>query len=247
MGTITEQLSLLAAHCQIAIDQSGPLILGLFMVGLVGSVSHCAGMCGPFVLAQAAARSSSGGPRLARIIGPALLPYHLGRGTTYVALAMLLAAPIGLLGALPHLNWLPAAMLLIAAMLFLIQALRAAGLLRGGTDMAAPAGLLGLARGLFARPLGWRGYALGVVLGFLPCGLLYSALGAAAATADPVAAGFGMLGFVLGTMPMLIGIGMLGHGAAAHWRGLAAKALPVIAGVNAIVLLAMAWRVSGFA
>jgi sulfite exporter TauE/SafE len=85
------------------------------------------------------------------------------------------------------------------------------------------------------------------VLGFLPCGLLYSALGAAAATADPIAAGAGMLGFVLGTMPMLVAIGLLGHGATTYWRDLAGKAMPVIAAVNAVVLLAMAWRVAGIA
>ncbi len=70
-------------------------------------------------------------------------------------------------------------------------------------------------------------------------------MGAAAATADPVAAGAGMLGFVLGTLPMLVAIGLLpGHGAAAHWRDLARKAMPVIAAVNAVVLLTMAWRIA---
>jgi hypothetical protein len=44
---------------------------------------------------------------------------------------------------------------------------------------------------------------------------------------------------------MLVAIGWLGHGAAAHWRDLARKAMPVIAAVNAVVLLAMAWRVAG--
>jgi len=54
-----------------------------------------------------------------------------------------------------------------------------------------------------------------------------------------------MLGFVLGTMPMLMAIGLLGHGAAAHWRDLARKSMPAIAAVNAVVLLGMAWRLSG--
>jgi uncharacterized protein len=33
---------------------------------------------------------------------------------------------------------------------------------------------------LFADPRGFRGWALGLALGFLPCGFLYSALAAAA-------------------------------------------------------------------
>lgn len=230
-----DALTILVAHCQTAVQANAPLILALFMAGVVGSAGHCAGMCGPFVLAQVGARAG-----FSRLRGAALLPYHFGRATTYIAIGVMLATPIGLVSRLEPLRWIPAAMLAAAAVLFLLQALR------GWNLLGAPAPrFLGLARGLFARPFGVRGYALGVVLGFLPCGLLYSALGAAAATADPLAAGAGMLGFVLGTTPMLVAIGFLGHGAATHWRDLARKAMPVIAAVNAVVLLAMAWRIAG--
>ena len=232
-----DSIALIAAHCQVALRDNAPLILALFMAGLVGSAGHCAGMCGPFVLAQVGARVGFG-----RLGGAALLPYHIGRGTTYIALGMLLAAPIGLLSRLEPLRWIPALMLVAAAALFLLQALRGWNVIGSGVP-----GFLQHAGGLFAKPLGWRGYALGVVLGFLPCGLLYAALGAAAATADPIAAGAGMLGFVLGTIPMLVAIALVGQGAAAHWRDLARKAMPVIAAVNAVVLLAMAWRIVGIA
>jgi hypothetical protein len=45
-----------AAHCVATVEQHGNLIVALFLTGLLGSVSHCVGMCGPFVLAQAACR-----------------------------------------------------------------------------------------------------------------------------------------------------------------------------------------------
>ena len=32
-----------------------PLLLAMFLMGLAGGATHCAGMCAPFVLAQAAA------------------------------------------------------------------------------------------------------------------------------------------------------------------------------------------------
>jgi sulfite exporter TauE/SafE len=240
-------LSLFAAHCQAALDRSGSLIPALFLLGLVGSASHCAGMCGPFVLAQVGARSKAATePGLRRLAGLALLPYHVGRASTYVALGTLLAAPIGLMAELPRLRWIPAAMLLLAACLFLVQALRSWGII--GRTVPRPSGLgfWRFAGDLFARPIGLRGYALGVILGFLPCGLLYSALVAAAATADPLAAAFGMFGFVLGTVPMLVAIGLLGQGAASRWRSLARQALPLVSTLNALVLLIMAWRLAGF-
>jgi len=245
---VSDQLIILAAHCQAAITTSGPLMLALLTAGFVGSAAHCAGMCGPFVLAQVGARGNGAahgvGLGLQRAAGLVLLPYHLGRATTYVLLGAVLAAPIGLGVKFGELKWLPAAMLFLAAALFLWQALRSWRILPA-PRIGAPGGLLQMAGPLFVHPAGWRGYALGVVLGFLPCGLLYSALGAAAATADPLAAAIAMLGFVLGTMPMLIAIGLLGQGAAVHWRGLAQKALPFVAAVNAVVLVFMGLRFGG--
>jgi hypothetical protein len=48
-------------------------------------------------------------------------------------------------------------------------------------------------------------------------------------------------------MPMLMVIGLVGYGAISQWRDLARKALPLISTMNAVVLLVMAWRLSGMA
>ncbi len=92
-----------AAHCVATVEQHGNLIVALFLTGLLGSVSHCVGMCGPFVLAQAACRlegiPASGMREWHRLSGGALLPYHLGRITTYAAMG---GAVGGLLGLLPQ-------------------------------------------------------------------------------------------------------------------------------------------------
>ncbi|HJS32306.1 MAG TPA: sulfite exporter TauE/SafE family protein, partial [Alphaproteobacteria bacterium] len=75
------------------------LIAALLVAGLIGGFAHCAGMCGPFVLGQVTA-GLSGAPERAervfgRMAGAALIPYHLGRLTTYSALG---AAAGGLTG-----------------------------------------------------------------------------------------------------------------------------------------------------
>ncbi|MBC7801099.1 MAG: hypothetical protein H7Z10_10790, partial [Gemmatimonadaceae bacterium] len=56
------------------------LMLALFVMGLAGGATHCAGLCAPFVLAQSAAVAHAGpgldlgGTVLRRLSGAALLP-----------------------------------------------------------------------------------------------------------------------------------------------------------------------------
>lgn len=218
----------------------------MFLAGLIGSVSHCAPMCGPFVLAQTGepmARRRVGSGELRRLAGAALLPYHTGRAVTYVLLAVLLSLPLQLMSQLPQLSFIPAIALLLGALLFLVLAFRGLrGTLESGLFGAGIGTKLGgIAKPLFAKPWGWRGVGLGLVLGFLPCGLLYAAIGAAAATSNPLAAAMSMAAFTLGTFPMLWLVGYLGGWAQRKWHKLMRPVLPAIALLNAIVLGGMAW------
>ncbi|MBN2752832.1 MAG: sulfite exporter TauE/SafE family protein, partial [Rhodospirillaceae bacterium] len=70
-----------AAHCVAVVEEHGNLIVALFLTGLLGSVTHCVGMCGPFVVAQAACRLE-GIPATEmrewhRLKGGILVPYHV--------------------------------------------------------------------------------------------------------------------------------------------------------------------------
>ena len=241
-------LSLALAHCKAIAIGHGPLLLSMFLAGLVGSASHCAPMCGPFVLAQTGetmARLPVGSGELRRLGGAALLPYHAGRAITYIVLAVLLSLPLQLTARLPELRWIPAIALLLGALLFVLLGVRGlrgsleSGLL-GGAGVGARLGQM--ARPLFANPWGRRGVGLGKLLGFQPCGLLYAAIGAAAATSDPVAASLSMAAFTLGTFPILWLVGYLGGWAQRRWSTWARPVLPAIALLNAIVLGGMAWN-----
>ena len=72
---------------------------------------------------------------------------------------------------------------------------------------------------LTARPqAGWRGsFLLGVLLSGLPCGLLYGALVAAAAAGSALAGALAMAAFALGTVPALVGVGLLGRFFGRRW------------------------------
>ena len=87
-------LSLALAHCKAVAIGHGPLLLSMFLAGLIGSASHRAAMCGPFGLPQtreAMARLKVGSGELRRLAGAALLPYHIGRAVTYILLAVVLS------------------------------------------------------------------------------------------------------------------------------------------------------------
>ncbi len=237
-------------QCALVIDRDGGLFLALLTAGLVGGVSHCAGMCGPFVLAQVSARLEqvplSRMSEFHRLTGAAVLPYHFGRGTTYALIGAVAATVAGHVGALPGLRWLSVALLAFAALFFFGYATKSAVAflprLGGGGARWWSDRVSGLARPLFGNPVGWRGYGLGVALGFIPCGLLYGAVAVAAASGSGLSGALGMICFVVGTIPSLLAVGLAGHLAGRTWRSAVARVAPAIMLVNAGVLGWMAWK-----
>jgi len=240
------------ANCLHDLAALGPgglvtLMGALFLAGLGGGLTHCAGMCAPFVLAQAAAGAerSAGGTLLARLAGAALLPYHLGRILGYAALGGLAGGIAGLAGGQSGaLRLVLAGLLLTAALLMLAQASRRLGALlpRLPTPRlpALPARWLGT---LLAAPGGWRGVALGLLLSALPCGLLYGALAAAAGAGSALGGALGMAAFCAGTVPALLGVALVGRlfGRRAGPRLRLASA--ALFALNATMLVALAWRI----
>lgn len=252
---MTDQALLLAMldsglqQCHVALQGEGGLLGSLALAGLVGGVSHCAGMCGPFVLSQVASRlegtPASQMREWHRLTGAALLPYHLGRATTYAALGGLGAALAGSITSAGGLHWLSAALLLAAALFMAglaVPALKRLLTPGGGDTTGWNRALERLARPLFGRPTGWRGFALGLLLGFIPCGLLYGALAAAAASGSVLTGVAGMLAFAAGTWPSLFTVGLLGHLAGNRWRAPILRYAPLLLMVNAGMLTWLAWR-----
>jgi len=236
-------------QCRVLASGQGGLLFSLWLAGLTGGISHCAGMCGPFVLSQVAARLETT-PATAmrewhRLTGAALIPYHFGRATTYALLGAVAAAVSDRLKQLSALHWLSAALLVTAALFMLAMAVPA---WRRHWDQANQQegwwsrSLGHWAQPLFARPTGWRGYGLGVALGFIPCGLLWGALAAASALGRPALGALAMLAFTLGTLPSLLAIGLLGHLAGSRWRAQLLRYAPLLLMLNAAVLLLLAWQ-----
>ena len=212
----------------------------LLLAGLAGSLVHCVGMCGPFVLGQVMASAEQPGDRSygewRRLTGALLVPYHLGRFTTYTALGAVAGGTTAVFASLEMFGWLSAILLIVAAGLLAAQALGMAvnAAAPGTTVLARLAGPLSASRTALAR------YGLGVVLGFLPCGLLYAALAAAAGTGSVVSGAIAMACFALGTVPALVAVGWGGLIMRRHLRTIARWVSPPLLAGNALVMLALA-------
>ena len=223
------------------------LMAGLFLAGAAGSVVHCTPMCGGFVLGQASDRMARvPAAQLCewrRLRAGLLLPYHLGRLTTYALLGAGAASSVAVLGRLPWFTRLSAVLMAAAAAVFLFEALARMGAVRSRVPGVHPTWprLIGRLTRRISRERAMGGYLLGLALGFLPCSFLYGAIFAAAASGNWMRGAAGMLCFGLGTVPMLVVVGVIGHTVRRRWHRGAAVMTPVLMMWNAAMLLGAAW------
>lgn len=240
---MTSHLASMLAYC----GQNGvALPFGLLLAGLVGSVMHCAPMCGPFVLGQVADRMARLPAmrlcEMSRVSNAVLLPYHCGRLLTYTALGATVGQLVDTFRAGP----LPGVLLLLGAALFLGLAIsRLVPSLRLPALHAVPSGLVRAIGGV-ARRLNrnhWTGgLLLGMALGWLPCGFLYAALAVAAGDGHAAGGALAMFAFGLGTVPGLVMVGLAGAAADRLWQGAVAHIAPAVMLANAVLLVLLAWR-----
>jgi uncharacterized protein len=195
-----------------------------FVLGLAGSL-HCAGMCGPIALAIPA------NDRRHFLLGRIL--YNAGRIVSYSLLGLIfgaLGASLALAGLQRWLSITVGAGLIILLFVSRRQALtvpfaRAVAHLKGS-----------FARCLKSHSLGSVG-VLGILNGFLPCGLAYAAAAAATATGSWLRAVEFMIAFGVGTVPMMLAIGIFGQKVQWRLRFRFEKLMPVSVIVLALLLV----------
>lgn len=172
------------------------LIVAAWLTGLAGGSGHCIGMCGGIVGALGIGKDWRG--------TPTLLAAHLGRVTGY-ALAGALAGAFGgvLAGELFGASGI-AAMRVAAALLIVLIGLQ----LLLGRPMLATVERVGarfwrVLAPSFGRLLPPRspldGFAVGVLWGWLPCGLVYAELAVATTSGGALQGVLLMSAFGLGT------------------------------------------------
>jgi sulfite exporter TauE/SafE len=190
------------------------LFLAFFSSGFAVGFGHCVGMCGPVVVSFSLNLKERGA------ILPHLL-YHAGRIGTYALLGAVAGATGSFTGLTAGIVGLQKAVMIFAGAFIVFMGLAMSGLAPPGRlfgDSIAPSGLLSRGfRRLSSLRSTWSYLPLGLLLGLLPCGPVYTALLAAArAGMEAAEPGHGlligtglMLSFGLGTAPALLIVGKL--------------------------------------
>lgn len=204
---------------------NGIALIPVFMLGLLGSL-HCVGMCGGIVSAfSAASRPQRPFPAVVVTIPTVspqvyketmqVLAYNAGRiGSYVVAGAMVggIASGVHSLSGIAALQvggyWLANAML-VALGLYLMDTWRGlARLEQAGQFLWLR--LRPLMKPLLPMDNAGKAFALGGLWGWLPCGMVYSVLLTAMFSGSALSGASVMLAFGLGTLPALLGLGLLG-------------------------------------
>ena len=214
-----------------------------FLIGLTGGV-HCFGMCGGIVGALTLGLPPTPGHPL-RTRLPFLLAYNLGRITSYVT-AGTLAGGVGAWAA--HLISVHHAQLglqIIAGLFMILLGLYLAGWLTVLSRLEQAGGALWrriepLGRRFFPVRTPLQSLGIGLVWGWLPCGLVYSVLVWAVGAGGALEGGFLLLSFGLGTLPTLLAMGTVAATLAGFMRRrgvrAAAGALVILFGIYEISL-----------
>jgi len=189
-----------------------------FLAGLAGS-PHCLGMCGSIVAAIGMTRPAA--TPVSRQLFQ--LFYNLGRISTYAMLGVaagFIGASIDLFAMSALAFWVFAAANLFVIVIGVASALRFSAfnlfsLETGGGWLPGRA-----LRWALAEPSPARAFPLGMMLGSLPCGLVYAPLIAAAGSGSPFKGGAMMAALGLGTLPLLFLFGSLSAAVSGRLRGL---------------------------
>ena len=185
------------------------LYLVFLSSGFTVGFGHCIGMCGPIVVSLSLNVRAKG----------ALIPhvlYNAGRVNTYALLGAVMGATGSFTGVAGSLVGIQKGVMIFAGVVIVIMGLAMAGWVPAGKVF----GDYFPTAGIFATLLRWASatrsslayYPLGLILGLLPCGPVYTALVATARAGmeagSPIEGslmGLGlMLAFGVGTVPALL-------------------------------------------
>jgi len=199
-----------------------------FVVGLAGSL-HCIGMCGPIAIALPFRDIG----RLRLLLGR--VAYNVGRIITYSVLGL----GAGLIGQTVNVSGYQQVLSIVLGALILLAVILPSrfGALITGAKLHAR--LFEPFKRLWARLFGRDSvralFVVGLLNGFLPCGLVYVALAGAVTTGSLYGGAVYMAVFGLGTFPVMFAMSLVGRLLGTGFKTKLHRLVPV----GAVVLAAL--------
>ena len=200
-----------------------------FTIGIIGSM-HCIGMCGPIAIALPVGNKKGIKKTLA------LLLYNFGRISTYA----LIGTFFGVIGKTFYLAGIQRQVSVILGVLILLSLFLPSTFSNNK--------FIQWWNGIFKNFYNEMGvllknksysslFVIGVINGFLPCGLVYLALAGALAQTEVFNGSLFMIFFGLGTLPAMFSIGWISNYISIRLRNRIRKASPYLIGFFALLLI----------
>ena len=190
------------------------------VIGLAGSL-HCIGMCGPIVLALPQGEQS----RLNFWIGRIL--YNLGRAVTYSVIGYI----CGHIGQTIFAGGYQQSLSIALGVLILLFVFLPSKYASYAIGARLHSIIMMVFKNLWARLMVRKSlsslFVIGILNGFLPCGLVYIALAGAIATGNPIKGAVFMAVFGLGTMPVMLAMSLAGKLINVNFRKHLRRLIPV--------------------
>lgn len=185
-----------------------------FTVGLMGGV-HCVGMCGGIVGALSFASSQDKNSRFSSLLS-LLLAYNFGRVFSYTLAGGLMGALGWLVGVWTDIQFIQILLQLIAGVFMLMMGLYISGWWMGLARIETAGAYIWkyiqpIAQNLLPVKTPLHAVLLGLLWGWLPCGLVYSVLVWSVSAGSFQQGALLMLSFGLGTLPNLLAMGLFAN------------------------------------
>lgn len=205
-------------------------LIAAFTLGLIGSF-HCIGMCGPIALALPLSTSNW----LSKFFGAST--YNIGRALTYGLMGLI----FGLLGKGFKLAGLQQWVSIIMGIIMIISVLFPKLFNRQLKLESSLSRFIYQLKKSLSSLLKKRSnsslFIIGLLNGFLPCGLVYMALAGSIATGELLKGSLYMLLFGLGTLPVMLTVSLLGNFISTQIRNQIRRIIPILIVIIGILFI----------
>ena len=206
------------------------MLYSAFIFGLISSF-HCIGMCGPIAMMLPVDRNNEA-KKVTQII-----TYHIGKLTAYGTLGLI----FGLLGRSFYLAGMQQQLSIIVGILMILVALIPEKVFAKYNFSKPVYRLITKVKSSLGQQFKNKSYkslfTIGLLNGFLPCGMVYVAIFGAIAMQSVSLGVLYMILFGIGTIPMLTAVIYVSNLLSFSFRGTLQKIIPVVAVVIGMLFI----------